>query len=105
MFAIPAAYGDIITGLAAPIVGYVYLKKIPFSKILAVVWNVFGIIDITMSICLGILLVFPAPFQLVAVSPTTEIMTMFPMALVPVYAVPLAFMLHAFSLKGLLAEK
>lgn len=104
-FAIPAAYGDMITGVAAPIVAFIYLRKIPLSKILAILWNVFGILDLVMSIALGVVLVFPAPFQLFAVTPTTEVMTMFPMVLVPVYAVPLAFIMHVFSMRKLLKEK
>ncbi len=105
LFAIPSGYGDIIIGITAPIVAFICLKKIPFSKIIAFLWNIFGILDLVVSICLGVLLAFPAPFQLVAVTPTTEIMTMFPMVLVPVYAVPLAFILHVFCLRGLFNKK
>lgn len=105
MFAIPAAYGDMITGIAAPIVALIYLKKIPFSKILAILWNVFGVLDLVMSITLGVLLAFPAPFQVFPVTLTTETMTIFPMVLVPVYAVPLGFIMHVFSLRGLLKGK
>ncbi len=104
LYAIPSGYGDIITGLAAPIVGYLYLKKISFSRGLAVLWNIFGILDLAVAVTLGVLLAFPQPFQLIAVATTTEIMTTYPLVLVPVYAVPLAFMLHVFSLRGLLRK-
>jgi hypothetical protein len=46
----------------------------------------------------------PGPAQLFHTTPTAEIMTRFPMALVPTYLVPLAFVLHIVSLWQILGR-
>ncbi len=102
LFAIPSGVGDVIVGLSAPAVAFFYWKRKSFSKKLAIAWNVFGIVDLVIAIATGIILVFPVPIQLVAVTPTTEIMTQLPLVLVPAFAVPLGLLLHVFSLRLLL---
>ncbi len=102
MFAIPSGYGDIIVGLSAPIVAFFYLKKTRWARKLAIAWNVVGIIDLAIAISFGIGLVFPEPFQIIPTSPTTELMTTFPLVMVPAFAVPLGMMLHILSLRLLL---
>ena len=44
----------------------------------------------------------PGPTQVFESAPTSELMTHFPMALVPTFLVPLAFALHVISLWQLL---
>ncbi len=105
MFAIPSGVGDVIIGLSAPIVAFFYWKKKSFSKKLAITWNIVGIVDLIIAIGTGVILVFPPSFQINAATPTTEIMTQFPLVLVPAFAVPLGLLLHVFSLRLLLKQK
>ncbi|MBI4043866.1 MAG: hypothetical protein HY393_03600 [Candidatus Diapherotrites archaeon] len=105
LFAIPTGFGDVLIGITAPIVGFFYIKKKPWSRMLARIWNYIGILDLGVAIGLGILLVLPPPFSLISTSPTTEIMTLYPMVLVPVYAVPLSILMHLASLRKLGKEK
>jgi len=44
----------------------------------------------------------PGPLQVFQTTPTSELVTHFPLALVPAFLVPLAFMLHVVSLWQLL---
>ena len=46
----------------------------------------------------------PGPTQVFATAPTSELMTHFPLALVPTFLVPLAFTLHVISLWQLLGD-
>jgi hypothetical protein len=47
----------------------------------------------------------PGATQLFETTPTTEVMTRFPLALVPTFLVPLAFTLHVVSLSQLLGVR
>ena len=92
IFAIPAGVGDILTGLAAPLVAYWWFVGKPYARTAAIAWNVFGMADLVNAVLIGTLtggggggIVFPA-------------------VLIPVYAVPRAFLLHSYSLIGLLRQ-
>ncbi len=101
LFAIPSGFGDIIVGFSAPIVAFFYIKKKSFSGQLAKLWNYAGILDLAVAIGIGVLLAIPKPFSIISTVPTTEIMTIYPMVLVPVFAVPMGMLLHMASLKKL----
>ena len=104
-FAFPSGVGDLVVGLSAPIVAFLYWKRASFSRSLAIAWNGIGILDLLIAIGSGMILVFNPPFQLIPVSPTTEIMTQFPLVLVPVFAVPFSLLLHLFSVRLLFKRK
>src|SRR5512143_2706923 len=70
---------------------------------LAVAFNIFGLCDLVVAVGLGVT-TSPGPTQLFHTTPTAEIMTRFPMALVPTFLVPLAFVLHFVSLWQLLGR-
>lgn len=89
VFAIPAGVGDVVTGIFAPLVAYWWVAKKPYARRAAIAWNLFGMADLVNAVTLGVLtggggggLVFP-------------------FVLIPIYAVPRAFLLHSFSLMGL----
>lgn len=100
VFAFSAGIGDMIVGISAPFVALFYFLKIPFSRKLAIVWNIIGIADLVVAIGIGIL-GFPRPIQTLPLSPSTEPFSLFPLALIPLFAVPLATLLHFFSLRVL----
>lgn len=97
-FAIPTGVGDILIGLSALPVAYFYLKKTPWARGLAVAWNVVGIADLVLAIILGVL-TSPTPFQILARDVPNDLITQYPLVLVPVFAVPLSILLHLYALR------
>ena len=95
LWALPAGIGDVIVGAAAP---WVAMKwGTPGSEGRAVIFNLFGLADLVVAVGLGIT-TSPGPLQLFHTVPSSELATSFPLALVPAFLVPLAFMLHIVSL-------
>jgi hypothetical protein len=99
LWALPAGIGDILVGVTAPWVARdVDTHR---GRRRAIIWNLFGIADLIVAVGLGIM-TSPGPTQVFETAPTSELMTHFPMALVPTFLVPLAFVLHVISLWQLL---
>lgn len=90
MFAIPAGVGDVLTGIFAPLVAYWWFSAKPYARPAAIAWNLFGMADLVNAVTLGAL--------------TGGGGIVFPIVLIPVYAVPRAFLIHSFSLIGLLSQ-
>ena len=99
LWALPAGIGDILVAVTAPWVARDV--DTPRGRRRAIIWNLFGIADLIVAVGLGIM-TSPGPTQVFRTAPTSELMTHFPMALVPTFLVPLAFTLHVISLWQLL---
>jgi hypothetical protein len=99
-FAIPAGWGDVAVGLAAPVVGYLLYKGYRWSCLAALGWNAVGILDLVVAVAMGFLS-SPGPFQALALANPNMLITAFPLVLVPLYAVPLSILLHLTALKRL----
>lgn len=99
-FAFPAGIGDIIIGITAPFVAYLYFLKKPYAKKLAINWNILGIADLVIALAVGIA-GYPRPLQLIPLTPSTEPFSLYPLVLIPLFAVPLALLLHFCSLRTL----
>jgi len=97
LFALPAGTGDMIIGLSAPVVALAYAKAPLKTAGLVLAWNVLGILDLTIAVSTGFITapsrLFPVEFQ-----PNSDLMTILPLVLVPVYLVPLSIVLHIASL-------
>lgn len=102
-FAFPSGYGDIVVGITAPFVAYMYAKKKPYSRELALIWNMIGIADLVIAIGIGNL-GYPRPLQMLPLHPSTELLSLFPLVLIPLFAVPLALVLHFFSFRMLIKK-
>ncbi len=88
-FAIPAAVGDFLTGLAAPFVGSAIAYRRPGAFAWATAWNIFGIVD---------LIVAPTA----AVLSHAQVISVYPLALVPLFiGPPLGILTHIYSLRNL----
>jgi hypothetical protein len=99
LWALPAGIGDIIVGALAPwIARHV---ETPQGRQRAIIFNLFGMADLVVAVGVGTM-TSPGPAQLFRTTPTSELATHFPLALVPTFLVPLAFMLHVASLWQLL---
>lgn len=104
-FALPAGWGDVTVGLAAPLVALALARGARSARLLAVSWNVFGLLDLAVAVGMGT--GFLAPFlapQLGSRVPSTGAMGVFPMILVPAFAVPVSVLLHVLALGGLLRD-
>ena len=99
-FALATGYGDLVIGLTAPVVAYLYFAKKAYSKVLAKVWNYLGIADLVAAISLGIF-TYPRPFQVLPTEISNQPIALFPLVIVPVFAVPLSILLHLFTLRAL----
>lgn len=99
-FAFPSGIGDILVGITAPFVALAYFLKKPYSKKLAIIWNIIGIADLVIALTVGIL-GFPRPIQFVPLEVSTEPISLYPLVIIPLFAVPLALLLHFFSLRVL----
>jgi hypothetical protein len=92
LFAIPAGVGDVLTGLFAPLVAYWWVAGKPYARTAAIAWNLFGMADLINAVVLG------------ALTGGGGGGIVFPIVLIPIYAVPRAFLVHSYSLIGLLRK-
>jgi hypothetical protein len=99
-FAWPAGVGDVIVGLLAPIVGIAYVSGSRRSAGLLWAWNLFGIGDLVVAAVTGFL-TSPSRLQILAFDRPNELISAFPLVMVPAFLVPLAVLLHLASLEKL----
>jgi hypothetical protein len=92
LFAIPAGVGDLLTGLLAPLVAYWWYAGKPYARGAAIAWNLFGMADLMNAVAIG------------ALTGGAGGGLVFPIVLIPVYGVPRAFLIHSYSLIGLLRK-
>jgi hypothetical protein len=69
----------------------------------SVLSNLFGMVDLVVAVGMG-MMTSPGPAQVFQTTPTSELATRFPLALLPTFLVPLAFTLHVVSLWQLLSR-
>lgn len=99
-FAWPAGVGDVAVGLLAPLVALQYARRPAESVGIAVAWNVLGLMDLIVAVGTGFI-TSPSPLQLLAFDAPNDLITAFPLALVPAYLVPVSVILHLASLTQL----
>jgi hypothetical protein len=95
LWALPTGIGDILVGATAFWVAS--QLDAPNGRRRAVIFNLFGLADLIVAIGLG-MATSPGPFHVFQTTPTSELLTHFPMVLVPTFLVPLAVMIHVISL-------
>jgi hypothetical protein len=100
MFAWPAGVGDVIVGLLAPFVAVAYARHPHKASTLVRAWNLFGIADLIVAVGTG-LLTSPSPIQMFSFDAPNDLISAFPLVMVPVFLVPLSILLHLVSLKKL----
>jgi hypothetical protein len=95
LWAVPAGVGDIIIGITAPWVARAV--NTAGGRRRAIVFNFLGLLDLIVAVTLGIT-TNPGRLHIFHTTPAPEVLTDFPMALIPTFLVPLAFTLHIVSL-------
>jgi hypothetical protein len=98
LWALPAGLGDIAVGATAFWVAARLAAR--SGKSIAIAFHLFGLADLVVAVGLGIA-TSPGPLQVFRTSPTAELVTAFPLVLVPTFLVPLACALHVISLTQL----
>ena len=101
LFAWPAGIGDVVVGLSAPLVALAYARNPIRNAGWVKAWNAFGILDLTVAVTTGFI---TSPSALFSYEPPNELISAFPLVLIPVYLVPLSILLHLASLKKLRSE-
>lgn len=99
-FALPAGVGDVMVGLLAPVVGLAYAYGWRRAAGLVRAWNLLGIADLIVALTMGFL-TSPSPLQKFALDRPNELISAFPLVMVPVFLVPLSILLHLAVLKRL----
>ena len=100
LFALPAGIGDVTTGLLALPVAYSLALRNGSAVRGAIAWNVFGLLDFTIAVGIG-LVTSPGPFQLIVPSVPNTGIGLYPTVLIPAFAVPSSILLHVLSLRQL----
>src|SRR6202030_2781546 len=100
LFAWPAGLGDVLAGVLAPVVAIAYWRRPRENADLVTAWNLFGLTDLVVAMTAGFL-TSPSPFQLFAFDLPNELISQFPLVLMPVFLVPLSVLLHLASLTKL----
>src|SRR3984893_14857031 len=99
-FALPAGIGDVITGLLALPAAIALAARTIEGRKAAIAWNIFGLLDFTVAISLG-LAPSPGPLQLIVPSIPNTTAGIYPTVMIPAFAVPTSILLHAVSLRQL----
>lgn len=100
LFAWPAGLGDVLVGVLAPVVAIAYWRGPRDNADLVAAWNLFGLADLVVAVATGFI-TSPSPFQLFAFDRPNELISAFPLVLVPVFLVPVSALLHLASLTKL----
>lgn len=101
LFAVPAGVGDMATGAAAPFVARRLARGEGHRP--ATWFNLLGLLDLAVALTIGFLAGI-GPWQPFEIAPTTQALSVLPLALVPTVAVPVAITLHVVSLRQLRSE-
>ena len=99
-FAWPAGAGDVMVGLLAPVAAIAYARGRRGSHGLLRAWNLLGIADLVVAVTTGFL-TSPSQLQMLAFDRPNDLVTMFPLVMIPVFLVPLSVLLHLASLEKL----
>jgi hypothetical protein len=97
IFALPAGIGDVLTGLLAVPVAISLASGSPESRRAAIAWNIFGLLDFAIALTIGQAIAF----RLIETGFAGETGGLYPVVMVPAFAVPTWIMLHALSLRQL----
>src|SRR5262245_6015898 len=103
LFALPAGAGDVVMGLAAPVVAWMFVKRTQGSGLTLLGWNLVGLLDLVIAVATGFL-TSPGPLQAFSLDAPNAMITAWPLVLVPAFAVPLSILLHVALFRKLKSE-
>jgi small basic protein len=100
LFALPAGIGDVMVGILALLTAIAYARSSTGGARRVRLWNYLGIADLVIAVTTGFLTA-PSPLQLASFDRPNVLVGIYPLALIPVYMVPLSILLHLASLHRL----
>jgi hypothetical protein len=100
LFGLPAATGDVLTGLFALPVAIGLAAGSAEGRKAAVLWNIFGIADFVVAVSMGVI-TSPGPLQLIVPNGSSIGSGTYPNVLTPAFVVPCSILLHLLSLRQL----
>lgn len=92
---------DVLSGLTAPLFAYYCFTQRKWSKRIAILWNLGGLVLLFTIVTIA-LLSFPTPMRYFMNEPANTIVTQFPFVWLPAVLVTIAYSMHFLSLKQLL---
>jgi hypothetical protein len=95
---------DIIAGITAPAIGYLYFRQKMLSSTILLVWNVCCILLLVNIVTIAILSA-PFPFQQLAFDQPSIAMEYFPFVWLPSFIVPVVLFSHLASIRQLWKNK
>src|SRR5260370_21244128 len=101
IFGVTAGAGDFLVGLGA-LFAYRWVSSGRWGR--ALVWNVLGLVDFVNAAALA-LATTPGPLHVLLTNPTSALFWMQPLAIVPIFMVPVYVLLHLTSLRYLVASR
>jgi len=102
-FALPAGYGDMTVALLSLGVVYLLARRHPAARVLAIGWNVLGLLDFAIAVVTGTLSLVPFSTQL-AVSGASPLYLNY-VLIRPAFGVPLYALLHLYSLFQMVSRR
>jgi hypothetical protein len=103
-FALPAGWGDVAIGGAAPVVAWALSRRKRWSAPLARSWNALGLLDLALAVGVGALS-SESGARLFTGGTSADVMAELPLSLIPAFGVPLFVLLHVVSLLGLRSRR
>lgn len=94
---------DILIGITAPAVAYLFFTANKWSPKIALVWNWLGILFLLNVFAHG-LFSAPTPFQVFVTNPPNTFVGYFPYTWLPAFVVPCAIMFHILSIRKIRLE-
>ena len=91
---------DIIPGLTAPIIAYLYYRKKKIGKSLLLWWNIISTCVLLFTISQA-LLSAPFPFQILSLDQPTVAFLYFPIVWLPAFVAPLVIFSHVMTIRDL----
>ena len=95
---------DVLTGILALPVGYLLARKKSYASKLAIAFNIIGILLLLNILAIAVLSM-PTSIRYFMNEPSNTIVAQFPFILLPGVLVPIAYTMHIFSLRQLLAKQ
>jgi hypothetical protein len=95
---------DVVTGVLALPIGYLLAKKKSYASRLAVAFNIIGVL-LLLNILVIAVFSMPTSIRYFMNEPSSILVSQFPFILLPGILVPIAYTMHIFSLRQLLAKQ
>ncbi|HYC85790.1 MAG TPA: hypothetical protein VEB86_11230 [Chryseosolibacter sp.] len=92
---------DILSGITGPVVAWLLVRG-KMSRTALIIWNVLCLLLLINIVAVAILST-PSPIRVFMNEPSNTVVTTFPASWLPGFLVPLAYLMHFFSLKQLLS--